>query len=161
MFSYRTACYLGKTVAPGGLSGKHIVMLTALPEAVKSYAILFSAGSVGRNGKRKEASTRNLTPLMPLVTTECKTFPSLAVACCVSRISANARSPTIGRFCGMIDEISVRIRYIVPGNERSQFASEILHILGGPFLRRRNHPHHLDAAHRSDGLILHPAQGGS
>lgn len=107
MFSYRTVYYLGKTVAPGRLSGKNTMMLTVLPEAGKYRAILFSVGSVGRNGKRKEPSTRTLTPWMPLVITECKTFPSLAVACYDCRTSANTRSPTIGRFCGMIDEISV------------------------------------------------------
>ena len=161
-FSYRTACCLGKTVAPGKLSGKHTMILTELPETGKFCAILFSVGSVGRNGRRREPSTRTLTPLMPQAITECKIFPSLVVACYVCRTSANTRSPTIGRFCGMTDVISVSgIRYKVLGNERSWSASEILYILGGTIFRRRNAPPHLDTAHRSDHFLLPPAEGGS
>lgn len=161
MFSYHTDCCLDKTVAPGRLSGKHTMMLTVSPEMGVYYAIPFSLGSVGRNGRRKEPSTRTLTPLMPLVTTECRTFLSLVVACYVCRISANARSRTTGRFCGMTDEISVSgLRHVVPVYERSRSASEILYVLGGTIFRRRDPLHHLDTAHRSDRPILHPAQGG-
>ena len=161
-FSYRTACCLGKIVAPGELSGKHTMILTELPETGKFCAILFSVGSVGRNGRRKEPSTRTLTPLMPQATTEYKISPSLAAACYVCRTSANTRSPTIGRFCGMTDVISVSgLQYNVLGNERSWSASEILYILGGTIFRRRDAPPHLDPAHRSEHLLLLPVEGGS